>query len=141
MSIPETEQTAIAAFAPDVLNAQPQHVALVEVEEEAIDISGAARPVDAAPGTRTVVYLHVSSNGQVNTDCSPEGICIPAQRVSCKQTREQLGLTVIHECIDPSRSATEMTKRIAFQEMLARVRCEQDVDYMIVYKLSRFVRN
>src|SRR5690606_34269730 len=36
---------------------------------------------------------------------------------------------------------TEMTKRVAFQQMLTRVRTLRDVDYVIVYKLSRMARN
>jgi site-specific DNA recombinase len=35
---------------------------------------------DLAPGTRAVIYLRVSSTGQVRTDYNPEGISIPAQR-------------------------------------------------------------
>src|SRR3546814_7350678 len=34
-----------------------------------------------------------------------------------------------------------MTKRVAFQQMLERIRRERDVDYVIVHKLSRFTRN
>ena len=34
-----------------------------------------------------------------------------------------------------------MTKRVAFQQMLERIRRDKDVDYVIVYKLSRFARN
>ena len=141
MSIAETDQAVIEAFVPHVLTAQPQHIAPIEVEVEVIDVSDGARAADAAPGTRAVIYLRVSSKGQVNTDYDPEGISIPAQRVSCEKKAEQLGLTIIHEYIEPGRSATEMTKRIAFQEMLARVRREKDIDYIIVYKLSRFARN
>lgn len=141
MSIAETDQTTIEAFVPHVLTAQPRHIAPVEVEEDVIDVSDGARAADAVPGTRAVIYLRVSSKGQVNTDYDPEGISIPAQRVSCEKKADQLGLTIIHEYIEPGRSATEMTKRIAFQEMLARVRREKDIDYIIVYKLSRFARN
>jgi site-specific DNA recombinase len=141
MSIAETDQTTNEAFVPHVLTAQPRHIAPVEVEEEVIDVSDGARAADAAPGTRAVIYLRVSSKGQVNTDYDPEGISIPAQRVSCEKKADQLGLTIIHEYIEPGRSATEMTKRIAFQEMLARVRRDKDIDYIIVYKLSRFARN
>lgn len=97
---------------------------------------------DSAPaGSRAVLYLRVSSKGQVNTDYDPEGISIPAQRESCLRKVEQLGLTVVTEYIEPGRSATEMTKRVAFQEMLRRVRADRDVDYIVVYKLSRFARN
>jgi len=95
----------------------------------------------AEPGTRAVIYLRVSSTGQVNTDCDPEGISIPAQRVACQRKAEQLGLTLIDEYIEPGKSATEMTKRVAFQQMLTRVRQTRDIDYVIVYKLSRMARN
>lgn len=94
-----------------------------------------------APGFRAVMYLRVSSKGQVNTDYDPEGISIPAQRVACQRKAEQLGLTVTAEYIEPGRTATEMTKRVAFQQMLERIRRDKDVDYVIVHKLSRFARN
>ncbi len=93
------------------------------------------------PGTRAVIYLRVSSPGQVKTDYDPEGNSIPAQRKRCENKAEQLGLTIVDEYIEPGRSATEMSKRVAFQQMLARVRTARDVDYVIVYKLSRMARN
>ncbi|GGF31448.1 hypothetical protein GCM10010922_03120 [Microbacterium sorbitolivorans] len=95
----------------------------------------------APKGTRAVIYLRVSSKGQVNTDYDPEGISIPAQRIACEKKAQQLGLNVIAEYIEPGRSGTEMTKRISFQQMLARIRAQRDVDYVIVHKLSRFARN
>ena len=85
----------------------------------------------AAPGTRAVLYLRVSSKGQVNTDYDPEGLSIPAQRSSCIRKAEQMGLTVIQEYVEPGKSATEMTKRVAFQQMLERIRRERDIDYVI----------
>jgi site-specific DNA recombinase len=93
------------------------------------------------PGTRAVIYLRVSSSGQVKTDYDPEGISIPAQRVKCQRKAEQLGLTIVDEYIEPGRTATDMSKRVAFQRMLTRVRNLRDVDYIIVYKLSRMARN
>lgn len=103
--------------------------------------SDAIAGLTAPPGTRAVVYLRVSSSGQVNTDYDPEGISIPAQRVACVRKVDQLGLTIVGEYVEPGRSATEITKRIKFQEMLARIRQDKDVDFVIVYKLSRFARN
>jgi len=97
--------------------------------------------VSAEPGTRAVIYLRVSSAAQVNTDYDPEGISIPAQRVACQRKADQLGLTIVEEYLEPGRSGTEMTRRVAFQQMLTRVRNEKDVDYVIVYKLSRMARN
>lgn len=96
---------------------------------------------DAEPGTRAVIYLRVSSAGQVKTDYDPEGISIPAQREACLRKANDLGVTVLDEYVEPGRSATEMTKREEFQRMLARVRAQSDVDYVIIYQLSRMARN
>ncbi len=91
--------------------------------------------------TRAVIYLRVSSAAQVNTDYDPEGISIPAQRVACERKARELGLTIVDEYIEPGRSGTEMSRRIAFQQMLTRVRQDKDVGNVIVYKLSRMARN
>jgi site-specific DNA recombinase len=88
-----------------------------------------------------VLYLRVSTPSQVHTDYDPEGISIPAQRVACQRKAEQMGLTVVGEYMEPGRSATTITKRPVFQEMLARIKNERDVDYVIVYNLSRLNRN
>jgi site-specific DNA recombinase len=52
-----------------------------------------------------------------------------------------MGLTVVGEYVEPGRSATTMAKRPVFQDMLARIKRERDVDYVIVYNLSRLNRN
>jgi len=133
-------------LAPFAFDGMPPALAPVEEEDDARTDDGTVSSmptgaVDAPPGSRAVIYLRVSSKGQVNTDYDPEGISIPAQRLSCQRKAEALGLTIVHEYIEPGRSATEMTKRVAFQEMLERIRRDRDVDYVIVYKLSRFARN
>jgi len=108
---------------------------------ETIDV-GTGQPVDDIPtGKRAVIYLRVSTPSQVNTDYDPEGISLPAQRKACYRKADQLGITIIDEYIEPGRSAREMTKRLAFQQMLERIRTERDVDYVIIYKLSRMARN
>ena len=138
MSVPETvttKQPSAFLAAPPTLRPLKQNTG----EDESFTF--ASEYTDAPPGTRAVVYLRVSSKGQVNTDYDPEGISIPAQRVSCERKAEALGLTVIAEYIEPGRSGTEMTKRVAFQEMLERIRRDRDVDAVIVYELSRFARN
>ena len=66
---------------------------------------------------------------------------IPAQRQSFTRKAEQLGLMIVGEYIEPGQSATEMTKRVAFQQVLERIRRDRDFDYVIVYKLPRFARN
>ena len=92
---------------------------------------------------RAVIYLRVSSVGQVNTDYDPEGISIPAQREACRRKAAQLGVEIPAdgEYVEPGRSGTNMEQRPAFQAMLERLRTERDVKYVIVYKLSRMNRN
>jgi len=88
-----------------------------------------------------VLYLRVSTPSQVNTDYDPEGISIPAQRLACERKAEQMGVTVIDEYVEPGRSATTVLNRPVFQALLARLKQERDVDYVIVYNLSRLNRN
>jgi DNA invertase Pin-like site-specific DNA recombinase len=88
-----------------------------------------------------VLYLRVSTPSQVKTDYDPEGISIPAQRDACSRKAAQMGVEIIDEYVEPGRTATSMDKRPAFQEMLARIKKQRDVDYVIVYKLSRMNRN
>ena len=133
-------------LAPFAFDGMPPALAPVEDEADTRADSSAVSSmstgaIDAPPGSRAVIYLRVSSKGQLNTDYDPEGISIPAQRTSCQRKAEALGLTIVHEYIEPGRSATEMTKRVAFQQMLERIRRDRDVDYVLVYKLSRFARN
>lgn len=52
-----------------------------------------------------------------------------------------MGLDIIREYVEPGRSATRMDQRPAFQAMLDDVKNLHDVDYVIVYKLSRMNRN
>src|ERR1039458_8886564 len=105
----------------------------------------AAPPKEVAPlavaTKRAVLYLRVSTPSQVNTDYDPEGISIPAQRASCLRKAEQLGADIIDEYIEPGRSARRMDQRPAFQSMMARIKEDRDVDYVVVYKLSRMNRN
>lgn len=96
---------------------------------------------EATTTGRAVLYLRVSTPSQVRTDYDPEGLSIPAQRKACERKAEQLGITVVDEYIEPGRTATSMDKRPAFQEMLARIKTERDVDFVVVYKLSRMNRN
>jgi len=48
---------------------------------------------------------------------------------------------VITQYVEPGRSATSIDKRPVFQALLERLRGQRDVDYVIIYKLSRLNRN
>ena len=90
---------------------------------------------------RSVRYLRVSTVGQVNTDYNPEGISLPAQREAAIRKEQELGAVNVDEYLEPGRSGTTIDKRPSFQEMIARIRREQDVDYIIVYHFNRIFRN
>src|ERR1700756_5664952 len=82
---------------------------------------------------RAVLYLRVSTPGQVHTDYNPEGISIPAQREAGTHKADALDPDVVKEFIEPGRTATTIDKRPVFQEMMAWLKAHKDVDYIIVY--------
>ncbi len=90
---------------------------------------------------RAVLYLRVSTRGQVDTDYDPEGISLPAQREAGKRRAAELGADIVDEYVEPGRSATTVEGRPRFQEMMARIKAERDIDYVIVYARSRMHRN
>ena len=77
----------------------------------------------------------------MQTDYDPEGLSIPAQRAACYRKAAQMGVEIIEEYIEPGRSGRGMDQRPAFLAMLDRLRRQRDVDYVVVYKLSRMNRN
>src|ERR1700733_6095694 len=87
---------------------------------------------------RAFVYLRVSSEGQVNTGYSRDGLSIDAQREAATDKAVQLGAEIVGEYSDPGKSAfTDLHRRTGFLEMLAELdACNQAdstrVDYVIV---------
>ncbi|MGH8542074.1 MAG: recombinase family protein [Gammaproteobacteria bacterium] len=90
---------------------------------------------------RAVLYLRVSTPGQVHTDYNQEGISIPAQREAGQRKADALDADIVREFIEPGRTATSIDKRPTFQEMLAWVKVEKDIDFVIVYHFNRVFRN
>jgi site-specific DNA recombinase len=90
---------------------------------------------------RAVLYLRVSSAGQVRTDYDPEGLSIPAQRQACERKAEGLDAQVVREYVEPGVSAGPLVKRNAFRKMIEDVRELQDVDYVVVWSVSRWARD
>jgi DNA invertase Pin-like site-specific DNA recombinase len=90
---------------------------------------------------RAVLYLRVSTPSQVNTDYNPEGISIPAQRDGVSLKAASLGADIVREFIEPGRTATSIDKRPVFQEMMAWVKEQKNIDYIIVYHFNRIFRN
>ncbi len=96
---------------------------------------------------RAFAYLRVSSESQVRTDYSDDGLSINAQREGVRDKALQLDAHIVHEFSDPGKSAyVDLHKRTGFLAMLEELKTRnQDpdtrVDYVIVWALSRWARN
>ncbi|MCA1703802.1 MAG: recombinase family protein, partial [Actinobacteria bacterium] len=117
-----------------------------EPEGQGGDGSEIGENVRDAKGTttapfRAAIYLRVSSQGQVKTDYDPQGNSIPSQRAACIQRAKEIGAVIVDEYVEPGRSAKELEKRAAFQDMRRRIKTKKDVDYVIVYAFNRAFRN
>jgi site-specific DNA recombinase len=91
------------------------------------------------PGSTAVVYLRVSSSGQVNRGTDPEGYSIPGQREATRARAERLEAEVVGEYVEYGVSG-RTTHRPALKQMLAELK-ELRPTYVIVYDLSRLARN
>ena len=98
-------------------------------------------PTPEAGVKRAVIYLRVSSAGQVNTDYDPEGLSIPAQREACQRYAERHGAVVVREYVEPGVSGGSLLKRAAFRRMIDEIGEQRDVDLVIVWSVSRWARN
>lgn len=86
-------------------------------------------------GKKCFLYLRVSTEMQV------DGYSLEAQ-ISCLgkfAEREEMVVSEIYE--DAGKSGKSIEGRPAFQRMLADIADGAGVDYVLVYKLSRFGRN
>jgi site-specific DNA recombinase len=105
-------------------------------------------PIEAPVLTkRALPYLRVSSEGQVNTDYSLDGLSIEAQRGGAADKARQLGAEIVDEFCDPGKSAfVDLHKRTDFLRLLEELkRLNSDpatfIHYVIVWSLSRWARN
>lgn len=94
------------------------------------------------PGTatRAVLYLRVSTSRQATRDGQTEGYSIPAQRSACERLAKSLGAEVVDEYVDAGASARS-ADRPALQALLARLKSQRDVDYVLVHKVDRLARD
>lgn len=92
------------------------------------------------PATATaVIYLRVSSAGQVNTAHDPEGYSIPAQRAAALRHAGSLGAQVVAEFVELGKTGTS-TRRDALQQLLTELPKLRPT-YVIIYDLSRLARD
>jgi site-specific DNA recombinase len=92
-------------------------------------------------GTNGLLYLRVSSRGQVDTELDPEGMSLPAQRRRCYERAKEKGLAVVDELIDAGITATSTESRQSYQQLIERVRSDQSISFVMVYSVSRLHRN
>lgn len=86
-------------------------------------------------GKKCVLYSRVSTEMQV------DGYSLEGQVTCMKSFADREGMTVINNYEDAGKSGKSIDGRPAFQKMLADIQDGLQVDYILVYKLSRFGRN
>ena len=86
-----------------------------------------------------VIYLRVSSDGQMNKAHDPEGYSIPGQREACQHRAGLLAANVRAEYVEYGVSGRNV-RRPALQRMLAELELLRP-DFVIVYDISRLARN
>ena len=86
---------------------------------------------------RCYTYIRVSTEMQV------EGYSLDSQRDTLKKEAKHLKWKIVHEYADEGKSGHSIAGRPQFKEMLSRIRSgnPDNIDYVLVYKLSRFGRN
>jgi site-specific DNA recombinase len=90
---------------------------------------------------KAVILLRVSSPSQVRTDYDPEGLSLPSQREACERKAKAVGADPVLEYIEPGVSGGLLVKRKVFLQMIADIRERGDIDYVIVWSVSRWARN
>ena len=96
---------------------------------------------------RAFAYLRVSSDGQMKTGYSQDGLSIDAQREAAIAKAGQLGAEIERFFLDPGKSAfVDLHRRTEFLEMLEELkrRNAQEatrIDYVIVWASSRWARD
>ena len=86
-------------------------------------------------GKRCLLYSRVSTEIQV------DGYSLDAQKNGLKRFAEREKMTVVDMYEDAGKSGKSIEGRPAFKKLLSDVENGLDVDYVLVYKLSRFGRN
>jgi site-specific DNA recombinase len=98
-----------------------------------------AQAAIAETAATAVVYLRVSSDGQMNKAHDPEGYSIPGQRDACQHRAGLLDAAVTAEYVEYGVSGRNV-RRPALQRMLAELELLRP-DFVIVYDISRLARN
>lgn len=85
---------------------------------------------------RCYIYTRVSTEVQV------DGYSLEAQKERLRREAKHRGMQVVGEYSDEGKSGKNINGRPEFKKMLADIKSgKDDVDYVLVFKLSRFGRN
>ena len=84
---------------------------------------------------RAYSYTRVSTSMQI------DGYSLTAQKARIDNYAKSLDIDIIREFSDEGKSGKSIEGREEFKRMLDCIRAGEDIDYIIVYKLSRFGRN
>ncbi|RXI40144.1 recombinase family protein [Clostridium tetani] len=86
-------------------------------------------------GMKCVLYPRVSTEMQV------DGFSLDGQRTSLKRFADREEMVVVDIYEDAGKSGKSIEGRPAFKKMLSDIENGLQIDYILVYKLSRFGRN
>lgn len=86
-------------------------------------------------GKRCVIYVRVSTEMQV------DGFSLDAQKNVLKKFVERENMKLVNIYEDAGKSGKSIEGRPAFKKLLTDIENGLIIDYVIVYKLSRFGRN
>ena len=86
-------------------------------------------------GKKCAIYIRVSTEMQV------DGYSLEAQKSVLKRYADREGMIISEIYEDAGKSGKSIEGRPSFQKMLLDIKEGLDVDYILVYKLSRFGRN
>lgn len=79
---------------------------------------------------------------RVSTEIQIDGYSLEAQKNRLRREAAHRGMKVVGEYSDEGKSGKNITGRPEFQQMLKDIKAgKDDVDYVLVFKLSRFGRN
>ncbi len=86
-------------------------------------------------GKTSVIYIRVSSERQV------KGYSLDGQKHFLTEWAERQGMSVAGVYVEEGKSGKSIEGRTEFQRMLDDIQKNGQIDYVIVFKLSRFGRN
>ena len=86
-------------------------------------------------GKKCVLYPRVSTEMQV------EGYSLEGQKHGLKRFADREDMQVVDIYEDAGKSGKSIEGRSAFKKMLSDIENGLEIDYVLVYKLSRFGRN